>query len=254
MFVFTNFNELSLGPTISFVSSTNFLVGAPVYYNGTNYVLANGSSETTNAQFVICKKITIAVGSYKYYAIANGKISLSDSDWRLVNNDTSLVPGSKYFVSSVNGIYSTTPVDSINISMPILVAVSTTEVFVYTNTFSQRVRSSVLISPLNTVVSITGLIPAGITTGVYKFYLKEVPTVGGILRFALQSGSYNSLLTVETSSEWISNTKDTANKLNIYVDTDNVIKFQNKLGSSSPSATNPTFPTSPLNLVIVSDI
>jgi hypothetical protein len=258
-----NYRDFQIGPTYSFDSATDFPVGSPVYHNGTGLVLANGSDSSTDAQFVIVKKIQKAVG-WRYSVVSSGIVTLSDAQWKAVNGGTSLVVGSRYFVSSTSGIYSTTPVTTINISMPILVAVSTTQVFVYTNTFSQRVRKEVDITNSGAFIpttnprtlSMVDILGASISSGVYKFYLKSIPTVGGVLRFANQSGSYNTLYSIETPSEWIGGVKDTANKLNIYVES-NIIRFQNKLGSSSHPAgsiTNPNFPINSLSLVFVSDI
>lgn len=115
------------GSSTTFTSATNFDLGTPVYYNGTNWISAIASSDNTIVQYVISAKT--GAGPYDYTALASGEVTLTTGQWDArTGGSGGLTAGSTYYLSStLAGRISTTPG---LILSPVLRAISTTKAFI----------------------------------------------------------------------------------------------------------------------------
>jgi hypothetical protein len=116
------------GSSITFTSSTDFPLGAPIYFSSSGtWQLSQANFDSTPVEYVVSSKT--GSGSISYTALASGEITLTTGQWDVITNASGgLVTGSTYFLSSntagkisrsVGLIYS-----------PVLRALSSTKAFV----------------------------------------------------------------------------------------------------------------------------
>lgn len=117
----------SSGVSLSFTSASNFPLGSPVYFDGTNWNLAVASNETTSVQYVIISKS--GSGPYSYTGTSAGEITFLAAEWELITGEVAgLTSGATYYLSaSTAGQIRKTP--SI-LYAPVLRALSTTKAFI----------------------------------------------------------------------------------------------------------------------------
>lgn len=115
------------GSSINFTSNTNFPLGSPIYFDGTNWNLAIATNDSTTVQYIISEKT--GSNPTSYVAITSGELTLTTGEWDIVTNGSGgLVAGSTYYLSSIVAGRISTSVGLIY--CPILRAISSTKAFV----------------------------------------------------------------------------------------------------------------------------
>lgn len=115
------------GSSINFTSNTNFPLGSPVYFDGTNWQLAIATNDTTTIQYIISEKT--GSNPTSYVAITSGELTLTTIQWDAVTGGSGgLVSGNTYYLSSfIAGRLST----SVGLILcPVLRAISSTKAFI----------------------------------------------------------------------------------------------------------------------------
>lgn len=115
------------GSSINFTSNTNFPLGSPIYFDGTNWQLAIATNDTTTVQYIISEKT--GSNPISYVAITSGELTLTTGQWDVVTSGSGgLVAGNTYYLSSIVAGRISTSVGLIY--CPILRAISSTKAFI----------------------------------------------------------------------------------------------------------------------------
>ena len=114
----------------SFTSTSNFNLGSPIYFNGSNVALAKADNQATTVQYVIVGKTSGASGTYVYTCSKMGEVSLTTTQWDSIKESGTggLTAGLTYYLSpSTSGkIVSWIPA----LKSPVLKAISSTKAFI----------------------------------------------------------------------------------------------------------------------------
>jgi hypothetical protein len=117
-------------PSTTFTSTSDFNLGSPIYFNGSNVVLAKADNQSTAVQYVVIEKTSGSSGTYTYTCSKTGEISLTTNQWDLIKESGTggLTAGLTYYLSpSTSGkIVSWIPA----LKCPVIKAISSTRAFI----------------------------------------------------------------------------------------------------------------------------